>query len=268
MKYSDPAGWVKAVRAMGYSAAYCPVKPGASGDEIRAYEAAAKKEDIIIAEVGAWSNPISPDEKIRAAAFEKCVRSLELADAIGARCCVNITGSRNDGKGPNEKNLSIETFDMIVEVVRKIIDAVKPIRSYYCLETMPWSLPDSVSAYEQLMKAVDRDRCGAHMDPVNLLNSPRRCYNNKRVISEFFEKLGPYIRSCHAKDTLLQNALTVDIDEVRPGLGILDYKVYLRELSKLGDVPLLIEHLQGEDEYRKAAEYIRSVGEGEGIEFA
>ena len=92
-KYDSPEAWIRAVKKLGYSAAYCPLGPTASIEEIKAYENAAKKADIIIAEVGAWSNPISPDPKIAKEAFEKCTASLELADQIGAKCCVNIAGS-------------------------------------------------------------------------------------------------------------------------------------------------------------------------------
>ena len=49
-----------------------------------------------------------------------------------------------------------------------------------------------------------------------------------------FAKLGPHIRSCHAKDiTLREDNYIPQLDELRPGLGSLDYSVYLRELSKL-----------------------------------
>jgi sugar phosphate isomerase/epimerase len=124
-KYQDPDGWVQAVRRLGYRAAYCPVGADASDDVVQAYERAAREADIIIAEVGAWSNPISPDEKTRTAAREKCRRQLAMADRIGARCCVNITGSRGaQWDGPDAKNLTEETFEMIVQTTRAIIDVI------------------------------------------------------------------------------------------------------------------------------------------------
>ena len=47
---------------------------------------------------------------------------------------------------------------MIVETTRQIIDAVKPTRTYYTLETMPWAYPDSARSYAQLLEAIDRPR--------------------------------------------------------------------------------------------------------------
>ncbi len=266
---STPEKWVAAVKRQGYSAAYCPVGEGADEQTIAAYARAAREAGIVIAEVGAWSNPISPDEQERKRAVERCKKRLALADEIGARCCVNIAGSRGPKwDGPHPDNLTRETFDMIVEVVREIIDDVKPRRTFYTLETMPWIFPDSPESYLELIQAINRNQFAAHLDPVNLVCSPQRYFKNGELIRECFAKLGPHIKSCHAKDILLSPKLTVHLDEVRPGLGGLDYDVFLRELSKLHpDTPLMLEHLKTEEEYRQAAEYIRSKAQKLGLGF-
>jgi len=267
-KYKSQDEWVRALKVLGYRAAYCPVKAEEKDDVVNAYAAAAKKGDIVIAEVGAWSNPISPDEKTRSEALEKCRQQLALADRIGAKCCVNVCGSRgNSMSGPHPDNLTGETFDMIVETTRAIIDDVKPTRTYFTLEAMPWSYPDSPDSYLRLIKAIDRRRFAVHLDPANLICSPQRYFRNAELIRECFKKLGPYLKSCHAKDSLLSTNLTTHIDEVRPGLGALDYAVFLKELSKLPDTPLMLEHLKTADEYHLAAEYIRSVAKRIGLSF-
>jgi len=207
---------------------------------------------------------MSPDETTRRAALERCQEQLALADKIGAQCCVNISGSRGqqwDGHHPD--NLTEETFDLIVETVRKIIDTVKPTRTFYTLETMPWMYPDSADSYLRLIHAIARKQFAVHLDPVNLVCSPQRFYNNGALIRECVEKLGQYIKSCHAKDIALSGRLTVHLDEVRPGLGGLDYRVYLQELNKLSpDIPLMLEHLPTEEEYTLAASHIRAVAKG------
>jgi sugar phosphate isomerase/epimerase len=148
---------------------------------------------------------------------------------------------------------------MIVEITREIIDAVKPRRTFFTLEPMPWIFPDSPDNYLRLIAAIDRRAFAVHLDPVNMINSPHRYFHNATFIRECFQKLGPYIESCHAKDTLLAQKLTTHLDEVRPGLGRLDYTVFLTELNKLDpDLPLLLEHLPDETEYRLAADYVRA----------
>lgn len=269
--YDDPEAWAQGVTQAGYRAAYCPVSLQDDAATVRAWEQAAQAADIVIAEVGAWSNPLSPDEAVACAALDLCRRALALADEIGARCCVNISGSRtaNTGSGwhgPDPRDLTGETFERIVEQVRSIIDAVQPRRSCYALETMPWSYPDSPESYARLLKAIDRPAFGVHLDPVNLVSSPQRYFGNGDLIRECFRLLGPHIKSCHAKDILLHETLTVHLDEVRPGLGHLDYATYLGCLHQLDqEVPLMLEHLPDEAEYTLAAKHIRDVAQLSGV---
>lgn len=267
-KFSDPVEWVKAVKALRYSAAYCPVQPGAQGELIRSFRAEAKKGNILIAEAGVWNNMLNPDEKARREAIGKNIAALQLADEIGAGCCVNISGARGEiWDGPYPGNYAPETFDMIVETVRYIIDQVKPVSAFYTLEPMPYMLPDSPDSYLKLIKAVNRKQFAAHLDPVNMISSPQRFYNNGAFIRECFTKLGPYIKSIHAKDITILPELTVHLEERRPGLGSLDYSVLLQEASKLRDIPLMLEHLEKQEDYLMAAEYVRETGAKAGITF-
>lgn len=266
-KYETPDQWVAIMRALGYRAAFCPVETDAPDDLIRAYASAAREADIVIAEVGAWSNPLSPDNATRTAAIEQCKKALALADATGARCCVNISGSRGEKwDGPCANDLTEEMFEMIVEMVREIIDDVRPKQTFYTLETMPWMYPDSADAYLSLLDAIDRPAFAVHFDPVNLICSPQRYFGNTEIIRDFVAKLGPHIKSCHAKDILLQDRLTVHLDEVRPGCGQLDYYTYLGELAKLaGDIPVMMEHLPNAEEYAAAADHIRQIAKEKGL---
>ncbi|NLG52250.1 MAG: TIM barrel protein [Chloroflexi bacterium] len=266
-EYHDPAAWVQALQEKGYRAAYAPVGLDADDVTVQAYALAAKQANITISEVGAWSNPLSPSEDIRNAAIERCQRSLDLAERLGARCAVNISGSLGElWDGHHPLNLTEETLDMIVQVTRQIIDAVKPRRAFYTLETMPWMYPDSTDSYVQLLRAIDRPAFAVHFDPVNLICSPQRYYANGALMTEFVDKLGPYIKSCHAKDILLADRLTTHLDEVRAGLGNLDYRTFLRQLNRLEpDLPLMLEHLPTEQDYDLAAAYVRQVAAQEGV---
>jgi len=263
-----PDEWAKAVTDAGYRAAWCPATAEADQTEIAAWQETAKKHDIMIAEVGAWSNPISPDTEQRNAALEKCKAQLDLADRIGARCCVNVTGSRDaeNWAGPHPENLTDETFNLIVESVRDIVDSVKPTRTWYTLEPMPWAFPDSAESYLRLLDAIDRESVAVHLDPVNIVNCPALAYDTTKLLRHCFELLGPQIKSCHAKDIALSKELTVHLDEVAPGEGVLDFKTYLTLLDHLDDdIPLMLEHLKGEAAYSAAADHIRSVAKQAGV---
>lgn len=268
-KFDDPAEWANAHREFGYGGAYCPVNFSDSTKLKQAYVKAAKDANLIIGEVGAWSNPLSSNSQERQEAFQKNVEGLALADEIGANCCVNIAGSRGESwAGPHKDNLSDDTFDMIVETVRKIIDEVKPTRTFYTLETMPFTLPESPDSYLKLIQAIDRTQFACHLDPTNMVNSPYTFYDNTSLIKEAFKKLGPYIKSVHAKDLIMRDTSVVQIEEVIPGTGSFDYATFLSEQAKLPNtVTLMIEHLNSAEDYEQAATFIKKVGAAQGINF-
>jgi sugar phosphate isomerase/epimerase len=260
---ATPEAWVAAHRTAGYRAAYWP---GVAAADEAAYVQAAREADLLIAEVGAWSNPLSPDDAAWREAMALCIDRLATAERIGARCCVNIAGSRGEKwDGPCADDLTDDTFALIVDTVRAILDAVRPTRTCYTLETMPWMFPDSLESYQRLLRAIDRPAFAVHFDPVNLINCPSRYFRNGAIIRDFIATLGPHIRSCHAKDILLGQQLTVHLSEVAPGAGQLDYAAYLTALARLDpDTPVMLEHLPM-DGYPAAAAHLRAIAAREGV---
>jgi sugar phosphate isomerase/epimerase len=271
LESDDPAELAREHRRLGYSAAYCPQAAVNDHDRIRAIRRAFAAEDVVIAEVGAWRNMLDPDPARRAANLAYVTERLALADAVGARCCVDIAGSFNPDVwyGPHPKNLSQEFFDLTVENCRQVIDAVKPRDTTFTIEMMGWSVPDGPDAYLELIAAVDRPAFAVHMDVCNGVNSPARFYENAAFIRECFAKLGRWTVSCHAKDLAFVPEMNVHFKEVVPGTGSIDYATYLGELAKLAvDAPLMLEHLQTPEEYTSGRDYIKAVGQRVGIAFA
>ena len=266
--WHSPDEWIATVRRLGFRTAHWPLDDDADEATERAYADAAAGADVVIPEIGVWNNPLSPDDATRTAAVELCKTRLALADRVDARCCVNLAGTCADSwDGPHPDNLSADTFALIVDTVRDIVDAVDPQRTYYTLEPMPYSLPDSPDSYLDLLRAIERPRVAVHLDPVNLINTPAKFYDNAGFLRECFAKLGPHVRSIHAKDIELRNELTVHLAELRPGLGALDYRVLLTETAKLDpDMPVLVEHLDEQSEYEAAVEHIRGVATSLGLE--
>jgi sugar phosphate isomerase/epimerase len=266
----DPEELVRAHQAKGYRAAYCPKIPLDARERIRDTERAFQKADVAIAEVGRWVNLLDADPEKRRQNLATVTDGLALADAIGARCCVDIAGSFSTTSwfGPHPENLSPRFFDAVVENARKIIDAVKPTRTVFTYEMMAWSLPDGPDACLKMIEAVDRKPFAVHLDPCNLINSPDRYYRASEVIRECYRKLGPRIASVHAKDLAWDVEYAVHMREVRIGLGSIDYGVFLAEHARHApDVPLMLEHLPNEAEYDAARAQVLAKGTEVGIRF-
>ena len=193
---------------------------------------------------------------------------LALADEMGANCCVNIIGSHNPKAwdGFDADNYSQDFYALAVDSVRQIIDAVKPTHTFYSIEPMPWCPPDSPEQYLKLIRDVDRPAFAVHLDFVNMINCPERYCCSTQFIQHCFDLLGPYIKSIHGKDTLMEQAYTSLIHETMPGKGSLDYKKILAMVEQLGpDTPLFVEHLPDYQTYKEAAAYVRKEAELAGI---
>ena len=268
--YNNPKEWLSQVKELGYSAVVFPVDSNASAATIREYADVCRDNDLLIGEVGAWRNVMALDPKERQANLDWNIRQLELAETIGANCCVNISGSFAeywDGYHPDLDTK--ETWDLVVSNTQRIIDAVKPTHTAYSLEPMPWMVPESPEQYLQLMKDIDRPAFKVHLDYCNMLNSIDRYRHASEFITHCFELLGPHIVSIHAKDALIvQGGLPVVINEVIPGDGSLDLPLVTKLAHALGDdIPVFVEHLDTHEQYMHAANVMRQAARKAGVAF-
>lgn len=254
---------------LGFGAAYCRFisDPAQRLD----YRQAFADADIVLAEYGAYCiNILDTDLALRQQNIDEICRRLEYADEIGARCCVMHGGSVETGVwgNANPENFSERSIADTIAIVQDIIDRVKPETTKLVMETESYLLPDSPEIYAELIEAIDRPAFGVHLDPVNIIASPRRYYDNAAFIRRCFKLLGPKIVSCHAKDlNMPPRHATVQIDETYVGDGVLDYDTYLREIERLNPEPtLMIEHLN-ESQLVKGLKFIFRKAEELGITF-
>ena len=263
LPHSSPEEWADEIVKMGFRAAAFPGNYKQPDSLIEAYVKAAGERDILIAEVGAWVNPFSPDEETAAEARERCVEQLRLADAIGARCCVNISGAF----GPKwdfcyRENYTQEAYEKNVEFIQSLLDTVKPKNTCYALESMQWMLPSSPEETVKIIQDIGSLYFKAHVDICNMVNDPYKFTHTDELIDRCFSLLGNQIVSCHLKDITMDEGSTVHITEVLPGQGQMDLRRYLQRIEELEDkdTPVLIEHLPDKASYEKALKYVKNIG--------
>src|SRR3974390_2998684 len=137
LQSNDPAALAHEHRRLGYGAAYCPEIATLHDEKLLTeIQPAYAAPNVVIAEVGAWKNMLDPEAGKRRDNLAYVTERCALAEAVGARCCVDIAGSYNPDSwyGPDPKNLSQEFFDATVENCRHIIDHVKPTRTRFTIE--------------------------------------------------------------------------------------------------------------------------------------
>ena len=265
--YNEPNEWAAKMRELGCGSVVFPLDYTSSKAQIQEYVKSAKENDLVIAEVGVWCNPLSANEEERREAIQKCKGQLRLADEIGANCCVNVAGTKGEWwAGAYKENFSQDTWDETVRVIQEIIDEVQPKATYYAIEPMPAMYPMNPDQYLELMRCVDRERFAVHMDVFNWISSPERYFFHETFMEECFEKLGSYIKSCHLKNVSLQKEATFQLKEVPCKEGELSLETYAHLAEKCSpDMPVIIEHLKSSEEYIESMKYVTKRFKNAGI---
>jgi sugar phosphate isomerase/epimerase len=268
--YHSPEEWEKLLTASRFRAITAPFSCRTPRKEIDEYRKICDRHGVVIAEIGVWKNLFDPNPAAAAEALEYAAGQLKLADETGIPCCVNIAGTDSaagwDAADPS--NYTEDTYERILRSVRGILDQVAPKKAFYCLEPMPWMIPDGPDNYMQLIRDVDRPQFAAHMDFVNMINSPRRYLAAEDFIRECITKLAPYIKSTHIKDSRMHpTRLTTILEECSPGEGTLDFGKILEILDRKlpAEAPVLLEHMTTFEEYRKAYDYLAKIAGEKGI---
>ena len=261
ISHRTPEEWAEKQYNLGCGAVNLPLDFKAADSALDAYMKACKDFGLIIAEVGAWCNPMSAVTEERNKNVQYIKDQLGFADRIGARCCVNIAGTSGEiWDGGYIENYSDDMYKRIVETVQEIIDDVNPQNTCYTLEPMPWMVPHSPESYVKLIEDIGRDKFAAHLDVVNMINCPERYFFNGDFIDKCVDIMGKYIRSCHVKDVKLERFLTFNLKETHCGDGNLDIVRYAKAAHSCDvDMPFMLEHLPNEEAYINSLNYIKEL---------
>jgi sugar phosphate isomerase/epimerase len=275
VKTDDFDALARAHAERGYRASFCRLGMNATPEQVRSYREAFANHDVVIAEANAMCISIlDTDEANRQKVIKRISDTLAFGDKIGAKCCAIHGGTvQANGWGLfTPENFSKKSFEMMVATIQRILDTVEPKTTRLAVEIEPYALPDSPQAYRELIDAVNRPKFGVHFDPVNGVYSPRTLAESGALLREYFEKVGPWIASCHAKDMALTREGAVasrwGFKEVMPGQGFLNYGVFVKGVSALPlHPPIMIEHLKTEEEYAAARDFIFGVAKRMGVKF-
>lgn len=264
IRLSDPDAYVAECRKHGFRAAQAPDHRLGASDDLCRIRKACDQADVVIAEIGGWSNPLDPRPDERRNAINLTCEALAVADELGALCCINIAGSFDAAKSyaPHPDNFTEMGFDAVVQWVTAVLKEVRPRRTKLTIESSPWTPIDSPNAYARLLQAVDDPALAVHIDPVNFVLDAHTYFSTADLLNDVFDRFGPRIIACHAKDIIQGDPKTIQMTETLPGQGVMDYPTFLKCAHAVSpEMPLIIEHLSSEEEYTQAATYIRETAE-------
>ena len=260
---------VKQLKDKGYTGAVTSPEPWNSmkDSELREVNEALKKYDVVVFEVGGYTNMIHPDTATLQKNLKNLCACIEAADKLNCPMVGTISGSLDpvDFFNVHPDNWTEKTWKLLVQSMKQVLRDTAGMKAAIGMEAQVTNNIDGPKSHKRLIDDVGDPRCAVNLDPVNMM-SLRNYYHTTELINECFDLLGESILGSHAKDTYIwPDKQTIHVQEVCAGRGVMDYETYLVRLSRMKwPRTLLPEHVPGE-QLIEAAEYIRKVAAKVGV---
>lgn len=228
-----------------------------------------RNHDLPISCVSGYTNIIHPDPDQRRANMERLKEIIRWARQLGSPYVISETGTFNTESEwmSDPKNKSEEGFDLCAAAIKELSQTAYDHGAVFCLETYVNNVVGSVEETVRMFAAVDHPGLGLLMDPTNYFED-HNIDNMDGVLNQVFDTLADKIRIAHAKDvaraqdTSEKHADIGDDDAPErltfrgvgaivldaPGMGVLNYDLYLQRLAqKHPNIPIIVEHLDEAD---------------------
>jgi sugar phosphate isomerase/epimerase len=229
-----------------------------------------RDQNLPISCVSGYTNIIHPDLTHRKANVDRLKEIIRNARAFGTPYVISETGTYNTESEwmSDPKNKSEEGFDICAKTIKELAQEAYDHGSMFLLETYVNNVVGSVEETVRMFAAVDHPGLGLLMDPTNYFED-HNIDSMDKVLNQVFDTLADKVKIAHAKDvarsggdTSEKHADIGDDDALAshtfrgvgaivldaPGMGVLNYDLYLQRLAeKCPNIPIIIEHLSEDD---------------------
>lgn len=209
---------------------------------------------------GYWQCLVHPDEGKRHEAVTVLQAALKIAGWLGARSIDTGPGSLNP-RGPwfpHPDNWTATARRQLIRSLRECVSAAEDAGVYLGLEAHQLVTLATPEIVRDVLDAVDSEWIRSDLDPANWITL-ETAFDTGPAIDRMFDVLGTHVISGHAKDSRIEDRLTIHIDACSPGTGTLDFKTYLRRMEALDpSYPLIVEGASFE-QWPKAAAYLHEI---------
>ncbi|MDB5551556.1 MAG: xylose isomerase-like barrel family protein [Rhizobium sp.] len=220
--------------------------------------------------ISGYTNIIHPDKEERGRRVGYLKEIIKHAQYLGTPYVISETGTYNTESDwvHHEKNKTEEGFEECRKVVADLAQFAYDHGAMFLLETYVNNVVGSVEETVRMFSQVDHPGLGLLMDPTNYFES-HNIDNMDKILNQVFDTLTDKIKIGHAKDVKRSGGDKTEkhadigdedaseshtfrgvgeIELPAPGLGSLNYDLYLKLLSKKHpNIPMIIEHLEESD---------------------
>lgn len=205
-------------------------------------------------------NMIHPDPARRAEGLRRFEVLAAAARPLGTGVITLCTGSRdpdNQWRFHPDNASPAAWRDLTVELTQALQIAER-YDVTLAVEPELANVIDSAAKAERLLAEMQSDRLKIVIDPANLFPAGT-LPQQRRILDDAFERLGPHLIMAHAKD-LAEDGRAGD---VAAGTGQLDYPYYLAKLRQIGFTGPLVMHGLSAQQVGQTVEFLRKLLAGE-----
>jgi len=226
-----------------------------------------RAHDLPVCAVSGYTNIVHPDPAARKKKIEHLKTLIRHARDLGSPYVISETGTFNTESDwvHHPKNKTEEGYETCRDIIAELVREAQDHGAVFLLETYVNNVIGSIEETQRLFADIDSQNLGLLMDPTNYFED-HNIDKMDHVLNQIFDSLNDKIRISHAKDVKRSGGdksekhANIDADESHtfrgvgeielpaPGLGSLNYDLYLKRLSvKHPNIPIIIEHLEEPD---------------------
>ena len=226
-----------------------------------------RRHNLPICCVSGYTNLVNPDLDKRKTAIEHVKQIIRHARDLGSPYVISETGTfdpDSDWVG-HPKNKTEEGYEQCRGVIKELVDCARDHGAKFLIETYVNNVIGSIDETLRIFADIDDENFGLLMDPTNYFED-HNIDDMHHELNRIFNALSDKIMIAHAKDVKRAEGdqgvqmADMDADEAHslrgvgvielpaPGLGNLNYDLYLERLSRgHPNIELIIEHLEEQD---------------------
>jgi sugar phosphate isomerase/epimerase len=219
--------------------------------------------------VSGYTNIVHPDKGERKKRLDHLKTIIRHARDLGSPYVISETGTfaADSDWVSHPRNRTEEGFQECAEVIRELVEVAYDHGATFLLETYVNNVVGSVNETLRMFAQVNHGSLGLLMDPTNYFEG-HNIDDMDGELNRVFNALSGKIKIAHAKDVKRAGADASEkhaelfegaseshtfrgvgqIELPAPGLGSLNYDLYLKRLSvDHPNIPIIIEHLDESD---------------------
>ena len=226
-----------------------------------------RRYNLPVSCISGYTNLVHPNADKRKINLDHLKQLIRFANELGSPYVISESGTFDPDSDwvHHAKNKTEEGYQDCVNVIGELVDFARENGVTFLVETYVNNVIGSVEETLRLFADIDDPHLGLLMDPTNYFEEHNIDQMDK-TLNQIFNALSHKIKISHAKDVKraadAQGVQMADIDASEahalrgvgsielpaPGLGSLNYDLYLQRLSQHHpNIPIIIEHLDESD---------------------